>query len=128
MRYLMPAIAEYTGQHPNVTVEVTMTDRIVDLVEEGYDLAIRASRSSRLRTSSLIARQIARAHFVVCASPDYLRRRGTPRVPDDLRQHNCLRLAANGPHTREWPIGTRDQTANLPTTRNILADHNQALR
>lgn len=128
MRYLMPAIAEYTAQHPNVTVEVTMTDRIVDLVEEGYDLAIRAARSSRLRTSSLIARQIARAHFVVCASPDYLRRRGTPRVPDDLRQHNCLRLAASGQHMREWPIGTGEPPASVPASGNIVADDVEALR
>jgi DNA-binding transcriptional LysR family regulator len=128
MRELMPAIADYTARHPGVTVEITMTDRIVDLVEEGYDLAIRASRSSRLRASSLIARQIARAYFVICASPEYLRRHGTPRVPDDLRHHNCLRLSANGPLAREWPIGSGDQAASVPATGNIVADDIEALR
>ncbi|MEJ2767405.1 LysR family transcriptional regulator [Mycetohabitans sp. B46] len=127
-RYLMPAIAEYTRQHPGVQVDITMSDRVVDLVEEGYDLAIRGSRSAKLRSSSLIARQIARAYFVICASPDYLRRHGVPQVPEDLRAHNCLRLAAHGAHTREWPLGNAENGSGVTTRGNIVANDIEALR
>lgn len=127
-RYLMPAIAEYTHQHPGVQVNITMSERVVDLVEEGYDLAIRGSHSAKLRTSSLIARQIARAYFVICASPDYLRRHGVPQVPEDLRAHNCLRLAAHGAHTREWPLGNAENGGGVTTRGNIVANDIEALR
>lgn len=126
-RHLMPAIAEYTRQHPGVQVDITMSDHVVDLVDKGYDLAIRSSRSSKLRTSSLIARQIARAYFVICASPDYLRQHGVPQVPEDLPAHNCLRLAANGAHARDWPLGNAEN-GGVVTHGNIVADHIEALR
>jgi len=128
LRYLMPAISDYTALHPHVTVEITMTDRIVDLVEEGYDLAIRASPNSRLRSSSLIARQIARAYFVICASPNYLRQHGTPQHPDDLRHHNCLRLAPAGGHSRDWPLGSTDAPISVMPTGNIIVNDIEALR
>jgi DNA-binding transcriptional LysR family regulator len=84
--YLAGQVAAYCERYPQVKVELVLNDRFVDLVEEGYDLAIRIGRLDR---SSLIARRLASARAVVCASPAYLARRGTPLCPADLRGHDC---------------------------------------
>jgi DNA-binding transcriptional LysR family regulator len=70
-----------------VTLDITLSDRVVDLVDEGYDLAIRISR---IQDSSLVARQIGTARQFVCAAPSYLKKHGTPREPKDLADHICL--------------------------------------
>lgn len=85
--HLAPAIPAFIEANPEVTVELTQNDRVVDLVEEGYDLAVRIGR---LPDSSLVARRLAPCRMVVCAAPAYLERRGTPRTPDDLTRHDCL--------------------------------------
>lgn len=81
---LWPAFLQ---QHPKVTLDVTLADRIVDLVDEGYDLAVRIAR---LPASSLVSRRIGSTRLVLCASPEYLRRRGTPAHPDDIARHTVF--------------------------------------
>src|SRR5688572_1872311 len=78
-RHIAPIISEYTAQYPQVTVDLTLNDRVMDLVEEGYDLAIRAI-AGEPKPSTLVAKQIAKVHFVPCAAPAYLARYGTPRA------------------------------------------------
>jgi DNA-binding transcriptional LysR family regulator len=85
--HLASAVADYMAAQPEVTVELTLNDRIVDLVDEGYDLAVRIAQ---LADSSLIARRLAPSRMVVCASPAYLERRGRPHHPGDLADHDCL--------------------------------------
>lgn len=89
-RYLAAATAEFCARHPDIRVEMVLNDRMVDLVEEGYDMAVRIGR---LRDSSLVARRLAPCRMVACASPDYVRRRGAPGVPADLAGHDCLLYA-----------------------------------
>ena len=76
--------------HPDVRVDLEMSDRVVDLVEEGCDVAVRIAR---LVNSSLVARQISKTRIVVCASAGYLRARGTPHEPAELARHRCLAYA-----------------------------------
>ena len=85
--HVAPAIAEFHAAHPMVRVVVKVTERIVDLVEEGLDVAIRIGR---LDDSSLIARKIGSCQRLVCASPAYLKKRGRPKHPEDLPEHDCL--------------------------------------
>lgn len=85
--HLAPAIPAFLARHPDVTIDMSLTDRFVDLVEEGFDVAVRIGR---LRDSSLIARRLAPSRLVVCGSPDYFARRGVPRTPADLAGHECL--------------------------------------
>ena len=85
--HLGPAIAEFLQLYPELHIEMDMSDRVVDLVDEGYDLAVRIAR---LTDSSLIARRLCAAPRVICASPAYLATRGTPQRPTDLTSHNCL--------------------------------------
>jgi DNA-binding transcriptional LysR family regulator len=87
MLHLKPVISAYLDSYPQVSLTVDLTDRFVDLIEEGYDLAIRIGK---LPDSSLVARRLAPARIVLCAAPDYLARRGLPTKPEELAAHDCL--------------------------------------
>jgi DNA-binding transcriptional LysR family regulator len=82
-----PLVPKFAERYPDVQLALSLSDRTVNVVEEGFDLAIRIAD---LADSSLAARKLAPNRRVVCASPAYLRRYGTPRTPEDLAQHNCL--------------------------------------
>lgn len=84
---LSTMLPDFLAENPDMQVELTLNDRRVDLVDEGYDMAIRIGD---LEDSSLIARRIAPARLVACASPTYLQRHGTPHHPGDLAGHRCL--------------------------------------
>ncbi|WP_207476900.1 LysR family transcriptional regulator [Arenibaculum pallidiluteum] len=88
--HLAPAIADFTAVHPQVKVDMTLSDGLVDLVEDGYDLAIRIGA---LADSSLMARRLAPSRVVLCATPAYVDVHGEPREPDELAAHNCLTFA-----------------------------------
>jgi DNA-binding transcriptional LysR family regulator len=85
--HLAPLWGEFRALHPQVRFDVTLSDRVVDLVDEGYDLAVRIAR---LPDSSLVSRQLAATRIVACASPAYLRRRGRPKAPPDLKGHDLI--------------------------------------
>ena len=84
LMHLAPLWPAFLQQHPKVTLDVTLADRIIDLVDEGYDLAVRIAQ---LPASSLVSRKIASTRLVLCASPDYLRRHGEPSHPADIARH-----------------------------------------
>lgn len=96
---LGPLLPRFLERYPDITVDLVMNDRVVDLVEEGFDVGVRIR--SELGDTSMIGRRIGGVLPVVCASPDYLARRGTPQVPEDLMEHDCLQysLSATGD---EW--------------------------
>ena len=87
LMHLGPAINDFLKQHPDVEFDLDFNDRTVDLMQEGFDLAIRVAR---LPDSSLIARRLATMRAVLCASPDYIERNGRPESPEDLADHRCL--------------------------------------
>ena len=90
VRYIAEALGEFQVQHPELEVEVDYSDRVVDLVNEGFDLAIRIGN---LPDSDLVARRIGTASTVIAASPDYLERHGTPTTADELRAHPMVRYS-----------------------------------
>ncbi|ADO73229.1 LysR family transcriptional regulator [Stigmatella aurantiaca] len=85
--HLAPLWPQFMQRHPGVELDVSLTDRVVDLVEEGYDLAIRISRAG---PATHVARKLATSQNIVCAAPAYLRRHGRPKVPTDLSRHTCV--------------------------------------
>jgi DNA-binding transcriptional LysR family regulator len=112
--HLAPLWGRFRAQHPQLTLDVTLADRLVDLVEEGYDMAVRIAA---LPSSSLVSRRLATTTMAVCASPGYLLRHSTPLHPADLVQHQVIAYSYlatkdewhfNGPHgpvsvrTRPW--------------------------
>jgi len=86
--YLAAPMAAYLERHPDVRIELGLNDRLIDLAEENVDLAVRVT--SRLRGGGLVARKLASDRTVLCASPAYLARKGTPEAPADLVHHDCL--------------------------------------
>jgi DNA-binding transcriptional LysR family regulator len=122
---VMAAVADYAAQYPQVIVDMTLSDRVVELIDEGFDVAIRASPSG-LKSSSLIARQIATAHLVLCASPAYLRRHGTPKTVADLARHNYLQYA--GVSALEIAPATGDASSRVRLSGNLIVNHLEAQR
>lgn len=98
--HLGAAIQPFLERYPGVTVELILDDRQVDLVEEGFDVAIRIAR---LEDSNLVARKITPCRQVLCASPGYLAKHGTPERPEDLLEHNCIVYSLMS-NAREWRL------------------------
>jgi DNA-binding transcriptional LysR family regulator len=125
LRHVMSAVADYATQHPQVTVDITLSDRVVELIDEGFDVAIRASPLG-LKSSSLIARQVATAHLVLCASPDYIERHGAPRNTADLARHNFIQYA--GVSALELVAGANAESARVKFSGNLIVNHLEAQR
>jgi DNA-binding transcriptional LysR family regulator len=102
--HLAPAVPDFLARYPEVEVDMIMNDRFVDLVDEGFDVAVRIGQ---LQDSSLVARQLAPICRVVCASPAYLRARGIPDSPEDLKTHECL-LYSNVAVPNQWHFTASD--------------------
>lgn len=115
---LGPALPVFLTRYPDITVELHVSDRQIDLVAEQVDVAI---RSGALGDSSLVARKIAEATRVICASPIYLKQHGSPRVPGDLLQHNCLTLP--GPAWSHWPFHTHEGINRLAVSGTFTTDN-----
>lgn len=97
---LVPALPAFLERHPGLRVELSVTDRRVDILEEGADLAIRIGA---MADSSLVARRICDLERTICAAPAYLAAHGTPATPDELHRHNCLYVSSM-PELRRWPF------------------------
>jgi len=97
---LAPVLSEFLARYPLVQFELLPTDRVIDMVEEGIDVAIRIGR---LGDTSFMARKIGEDKRLICAAPSYLARHGTPQKPDDLRRHNCL-VSRDRAHLNRWPF------------------------
>jgi DNA-binding transcriptional LysR family regulator len=99
-----PIVHEFLAAYPDVTVRLVLSDGVIDLVESHIDIAVRIGR---LPDSNLIARRVGEIQWVVCACPNYLRRRGEPRIPSDLSDHDCLAFEGLQRY-REWPFASTD--------------------
>ncbi|MFT4045078.1 MAG: LysR family transcriptional regulator [Solimonas sp.] len=110
---LLPVLPEFLERHPQVSVDLALTDALADFVDQRLDVAV---RHGPLRDSTMRARPLGSSHWIVAASPDYLRRRGVPQTPDDLAAHNCLnfnfRRALEGWSFRSAGGGVQRQAVN----------------
>lgn len=123
VQYLGPLVAAFKQLHPKITVELGLSDRHVDLVEERWDVAIRIGI---LEDSSLIARKLADMHLVICASPAYLARAGTPEKVTDLAHHDCLGFTLSMPGTYTWRFGV-DGSIRQAIRGSLHADNGEVL-
>ena len=120
---LMPALADYLERYPEVRVDVALTDRVVNLVDEGFEAAIRIGA---LPDSDLIAKPLAPYRLMMCASPAYLARRGTPAVPDDLGRHDCLSFSPAA--LTHWRMESPSGSCRVAVSGRLKVDHGHALR
>lgn len=124
VRELAPLMAEFSRMHPALTVDMGLNDRTVNLVEEGWDVAVRIGR---IQDQTLIARRLAPCHLLVAASPAYLAERGTPATVAELSSHNCLGYTLSsvlGPD--RWSFGL-DGSVTVPIKGNFQASNGDAL-
>lgn len=120
---LMPALGGYRTAAPEVELDIALSDRNVDLVEEGFDIAFRIGP---MQDSSLIARPLVPYRMIVCAAPEYLARRGTPIRPDDLGGHDTIAFT---PSARSaWRFTQGDQVIAVTPPRMITVNGGQAVR
>jgi DNA-binding transcriptional LysR family regulator len=121
--HLSVPIATFMTSHSEVEMEVELNDREVDLVEEGFDLAVRVGN---LQDSSLIARKLASVNFAVCASADYLHRYGTPRHPSELSQHQLL-VYSNLQIGQQWAFDDKEGRVTTRLRYRLSANNGEFL-
>ncbi|MBO9647221.1 MAG: LysR family transcriptional regulator [Variovorax sp.] len=121
---LAPLIPRFTRQHPEVTLDISLTDRVVDLMEERADVAI---RWGELPPSELIARRLGSTRQVIVASPAYLARYGTPHTPEELEAHNRLGYTRHR-RSAEWALRVDGRTIEIPTVGNVRVADGETLR
>ena len=113
--HLMNVISEYSRTYPDVCIKMDLTDRTVDIIEEGFDLALRVGQ---LQESSLVARHLGNDRIIVYASPEYLREYGKPDKPEDLLQHQCI-LDTNYKGGARWQFSRDNKTVSV----NVNSKH-----
>jgi len=123
--HLARLLPEFQARYPEVTIEASAADRMVDLVDEGIDVAVRLGKPP---DSRLVARQLIGGQLVTCAAPAYLRRHGTPRKPEDLREHNCARFVVpSSGVAREWLFQRDGKRFTITVAGNLTFDHAECL-
>ncbi|WP_392889872.1 LysR family transcriptional regulator [Pseudomonas migulae] len=112
--YVIDAIAKYRETHPTVMFDLTVTNRLPDLLEEGYDMSIVLARD--LPDSGFVAQRLGVTYSILCASPEYLQKRGRPDTPGALGEHECLRIVNTVMPAENWAFEGPDgvETVNIP--------------
>ncbi len=113
------AMPEFLALYPEITIDLSVADRIIDPIAENVDLVL---RTGTLADSTLVARKIADYRRVICAAPSYLDKHGTPKRPADLLGHNCLTLSSLGAFNA-WPFAAGDGVNRLQVSGNFSSDN-----
>ncbi|WP_215845023.1 LysR family transcriptional regulator [Candidatus Pantoea bituminis] len=122
---LSPLIPGYLSVYPDVRLELTLNERTVDLVEEGYEVVIRTGDPVDI---SLIARALPPFKLIACASPKYIRNRGMPQTPSDLEKHDCLPVTTGAPGTPHiWQFSKAGKTEEISVTGRLCSNEWRAL-
>ena len=109
-RHVAPMVPKFLAQHPDVHISLNLSDRVVDIVNEGFDCAVRVGD---LPDSSLVSVRLADNRRLCVATPEYLKRAGTPRSPSDLQRHECLTLSSDASQTRGWAFSIDSAVTHL---------------
>ncbi|MBO9123744.1 MULTISPECIES: LysR family transcriptional regulator [unclassified Rhizobium] len=122
---IVPILDRFLELHPAVTIDLNLTDNFVDLVGQGFDFAV---RYGALADSSLKVRQLGENRRVVCASPEYLRRNGTPMHPDDLMHHDCILMRFGMNIDRVWSFVVDGSTRQVTVRGRRVANNGELVR
>tara|TARA_R110002167_G_scaffold876_3_gene3869 strand:+ start:9865 stop:10755 length:891 start_codon:yes stop_codon:yes gene_type:complete len=119
--HILPALTSFLALYPDLHVDLKLSDTIVDLVEGGFDIAI---RNSALKDSSLIARKLAPDSRILCSSPTYLAKNGEPKSPEALNSHQCITLIG----LDDWPFHTPKGQVSIKVKGALRTDNGEAVR
>jgi len=115
--YVLPLIPAFSRLYPGIELELRLDDAVSDMIAGGYDVGIRAGDA---RDGSMVMREVAPLHFVVCGAPSYFAERGIPLTVADLSKHNCLRLRGRGPAVK-WRLGPKESADSALIKGNFIA-------
>ena len=124
--FIAPMLAQLGREHPGLKLELQLNDAVSNMVEEDIDVAIRIGAPAE--QPNLIAHSLGGHRRVICASPDYLARCGTPQTPADLLQHNCLRFSYGSPGRRGWRLQREETVEEVAVSGNLSANNSEVLR
>lgn len=120
--HIIPALKGFLESNPDLTIDLKLSDTIVDMVEGGFDVAI---RNAKLTDSSLIATRLAKDKRIVCASPEYLKKNGTPKAPTDIKEHQCINLG----QFDDWFFKTdKGDVTKIKTHGALRVDNGESMR
>ncbi|STO54002.1 DNA-binding transcriptional regulator [Canicola haemoglobinophilus] len=123
LRFIAPNLPTFIKAHPNLHIEIEFNDRMVDLVAEGVDIALRIGS---LQDSSLVAKKIASSTMHFVASPDYLKQHGTPQTPEDLENHDCLLYKTTGNQVY-WEFAKENKIQRIKMRSKLISNNGLTL-
>ncbi len=123
-RHVAPLVPRFLAQHPDLHISLNLSDRVVDIVHEGVDVAIRVGD---LPDSNLVSQRLADNRRLCVAAPSYLQRAGTPRHPSELARHDCLVLSSDASQSRGWAFQIDEQTVHLRPSGRLDCSDGQVL-
>lgn len=119
--HIVPALNEFTQQNPQLKVDLRQSDTMIDMVEGGFDIAI---RNASLTDSTLVARKLASDRRIICASPDYIKKYGEPKTPEELLSHECINLIG----IEHWDFVTPEGVRKIKPKGAIRIDNGESVR
>ncbi len=123
-RHIAPLLPEFVEAYPDVSISLDLSDRLVDLIDEGYDCAIRIGE---LEDSRIVGQRLADNKRVIVAAPEYLQRHGRPNTPDDLLDHNCLSFGQQGNQAKGWLLRQNGQVRAIRVKGNLACSDGSVL-
>ena len=123
-KHIAPHLPAFISEHPNLSITLHLSERMVDLKNERFDLAIRIAD---LKSADLIAAKLARNHRVVCGSPTYFKRAGKPRVLADLARHNCLVTSTDEGSADTWSFQEKGKPLSMKVSGNLQCNDGEVL-
>lgn len=124
-QYVAPALAEFSSIHPDVSPHLMLTDSLINIIDEGVDIAF---RFGNLPDSNLISRQLAKNRRVLCASPDYIKNYGLPQHPKELLKHRCLILERSGQPLNEWYFEINNKRQLIKVAPHLSCSDGEVIR
>lgn len=124
-QYIAPLLAQFSEAHPGLSVQLNLTDGVVNLIEDGFDIGI---RSGVLQDNRMVARKLADNKRMLCASPNYLDKHGLPKKPEDLCHHRCLTMIRNGEQLKEWYFKTVNSEKSMLIQPAMTSNNGAQLR
>lgn len=124
-QYIAPLLATFSETHPGLSIELELTDGMINLIEDGFDIGI---RFGVLTDNRMVARKLSKNNRVVCASPEYLKKYGTPNTPEALSEHRCITMVRSSEALTQWHFKTTDSEISISINPALSTNNGAQLR